>query len=478
MFLHELTNNYKLGDKQIQKGYRKYLEKNSISIKSKIPEDQIFMFNTQGEIRGIFDKDGLKPDSYLKQFYPTEINATKYREIVNDELNNLYKALELKFTFDLHKKELPSVTISTSEFEPLSLTFIGKKPKIQEKDVRELVDGLELIQADIEKIKSNKILEEKDKEFLDRMLEPFSIMQDKYGKKLREIKDENVRINKYSTYINTYKNQYSKKITDEQAIYSEFINNKESLIESIVNLIREEKNLIEYKPSNIDVPIEAETNPVDKYLFVSKLGVDKIDTNYVNDLLAGVLKKGKRIDTLSITKEELKGWIKNNTEEDNQISALKSKIDSILDKDFSPRNSIIEAGMDVYQEVSSGFDAQMYFTLISGETGDKGIYLIDQPEDHISQKAIKTKVLDQFRRMGGCRQIIMVTHNPQFIINLDVDNVVFLSNEEGKFNVESGALEYENDEYSVLDIVAENVEGGLAQIQGRLKRYEKKIYTE
>ena len=51
--------------------------------------------------------------------------------------------------------------------------------------------------------------------------------------------------------------------------------------------------------------------------------------------------------------------------------------------------------------------------------------MIDQPKDHISPKAIKEKVLDQFRKMGQNRQVIMATHNPQFIVNLDVDNVIF-----------------------------------------------------
>ena len=131
--------------------------------------------------------------------------------------------------------------------------------------------------------------------------------------------------------------------------------------------------------------------------------------------------------------------------------------------------------MDVYEEVSSGFDAQMYFTLLSGEIRDKGIYIIDQPEDHISQKAIKEKVLDQFRRMGQQRQVIMVTHNPQFIVNLDADNVIYLFKNNEKFDVYSGALEYENEEYSILKIVADNIEGGLQTIQGRMKRYEKDI---
>ena len=154
---------------------------------------------------------------------------------------------------------------------------------------------------------------------------------------------------------------------------------------------------------------------------------------------------------------------------------FRSKIHTKLEKDFKIGNTIVDETMDVFEEVSSGFDAQMYFTLISGEARNKGIYLIDQSEDHISQKAIKEKVLDQFRRMGQIRQVIMVTHNPQFIVNLDVDNVIFLSKEDGKLVVKSGALEYENEKYSILQIVADNIDGGLQTILGRMKRYEKNI---
>ena len=46
---------------------------------------------------------------------------------------------------------------------------------------------------------------------------------------------------------------------------------------------------------------------------------------------------------------------------------------------------------------------------------------------------------------------------------------------DGKFTIQSGALEFENEQYSVLKIVADNIEGGLQTIQGRMKRYEKNI---
>ncbi len=68
----------------------------------------------------------------------------------------------------------------------------------------------------------------------------------------------------------------------------------------------------------------------------------------------------------------------------------------------------------------------------------------------------------------------MVTHNPQFIVNLDVDNVVFLSKNE-EISVQSGALEYEDNKYSILQIVADNIDGGIYTIQQRVKRYEKNL---
>ena len=69
----------------------------------------------------------------------------------------------------------------------------------------------------------------------------------------------------------------------------------------------------------------------------------------------------------------------------------------------------------------------------------------------------------------------MVTHNPQFIVNLDVDNIIFISKNNNKLEIQSGALEYECSDYRMLDIVANNIDGGLDSIQKRWKRYEKTV---
>ena len=125
--------------------------------------------------------------------------------------------------------------------------------------------------------------------------------------------------------------------------------------------------------------------------------------------------------------------------------------------------------------MSAGLNAQIYYDLLSYESNKDGIYIIDQPEDNVSQISIRSTLIERFKRMGKIRQIIMVTHNPQFVVNLDVDNLIFLSNANGKLTIQSGALEYACPEYSILDIVANNIDGGLDSIKKRWKRYEKTI---
>lgn len=324
---------------------------------------------------------------------------------------------------------------------------------------------------------SNTALLDSDRQHIETTLDMIKLMNEKYVEKLDKCKRENEKINTFNTYIRSYKAKYIRKITDEQAVFSDYIEEKEIAIEDMAELLIKKRGLRSYAPDIAETVIVPETNPVDKYRFISKLQVEIINNDYIDDILKSIIKRGKEIDTQTITEADLKEMIKKYPNEDEVVplQVLRDKVTARLDTDFKIRNTIVEENMDVYDEVSSGFDAQMYFTLLSGEMRDKGLYIIDQPEDHISQRAIKEKVLDQFRRMGSQRQVIMVTHNPQFIVNLDVDNVIYLSKDKGKFMIQSGALEYENDDYSILKIVADNIEGGLQTIQGRLKRYEKDI---
>ena len=162
---------------------------------------------------------------------------------------------------------------------------------------------------------------------------------------------------------------------------------------------------------------------------------------------------------------------------DSVISVLKEKINAIIEDDLESLPSITMDGKDVYSKLSSGMNSSIYFDILSTDQSE-GIYIVDQPEDDISQNGIKSNVLNNFKAMADERQIIMITHNPQFVVNLDIDNVICLTkDDDGNLIVESGALEYIDHENNVdiLDTVAKNLDGGIESIRKRWKRYEKTV---
>lgn len=240
----------------------------------------------------------------------------------------------------------------------------------------------------------------------------------------------------------------------------------------IVELIRYEHALRVYKPNVETQKILPHSNQILDYEFISKLNIDEISIDYFNSVLSKTLKIGKKINWETITENDLKDMLLR-YDDTEVLQFFKSAINEVLNQDFSAKYSIISQGTDKYAEMSSGLDSKIYFDLLCSETHHDGVYLIDQPEDNISQKAIKDYLLDRFKNMGEVRQVIMVTHNPQFIVNLDVDNLIFLSKDESGLKIRSGALEYECPEYNILDIVAQNIDGGLDSIRKRWKRYEK-----
>ena len=322
----------------------------------------------------------------------------------------------------------------------------------------------------------NPELQEQDITHLQKQIDFLNTIAIRYNKLLKTKEQENAKINIFTTYVKKYKEEYKSRQTDESNVYQAYIENLKYAINDIVDLVRINQNIKPFEFNITEMRVMPEQNHVDKYIFVSKIDVEVINNEYMNGLLESVLKRGQKLDLLNLTEDNLKGLISHFPNDvDNSLEGLKIKLQQKIKNDFQLLQTITENGNDVFEKLSQGFDARMYFRLLAGEERNKGIYIIDQPEDHISPLAIKNEVIDQFRSMSRKRQVIMVTHNPQFIVNLDVDNVIFLSKQDNQFKVQSGALEYEDKDYGILDIVAQNIDGGLDTIRKRMKRYDKEV---
>lgn len=290
---------------------------------------------------------------------------------------------------------------------------------------------------------------------------------------IKNTEHNNNRIEKVANVIDKVSVRHNKSITDAQKKRSAFSDNTVALVERITEIQRQRKNLGTYFPNIEEKRIEPNCNQIHEYEFISKLSIDVINTNYVKHLIQSTLKSGKSIDWETISENELSDILLRYDGKESVLQFFRNALRLLADQDFKPKHSIICQGMDKSEELSAGLDAKIYFDILSYETTQDGIYIIDQPEDNVSQPAIKSYLLDCFKTMGENRQVIIVTHNPQFIVNLDIDNLIFIHKENGKLQIQSGALEYVCPEYSVLKIVEDNIDGGLDSIQKRWKRYEK-----
>ena len=476
LMLHAITGYKKKGQalpKKVKDGYQRYLKENGISIKKQIQPEDVFCFDMQGEVRSKFEENKLNASEFLKEYFPQNVNPAPYRSIIDSEIERMCQYLSSKFEIDRKLEALLTFPIVIDDNAAESLTFVNNVRNAKMSDVKEAeISGkLDAVIVSLEQL-LRLIVEENDQTELINILKQLRNMKARYDEQVSAVDRENTRIETVHKVIKTLSTKHNRTISDRQKKQSAFTERTADMKGQIVELIQRERELKIFVPSIPTKKIQPHSNHMLDYEFISKLHIDEISTTYFHELISKVLKVGKEIVWETITENALKDMLLR-YDDSEVLQFLKSSMREILDQDFSPKYSIINQGTDKFAEMSSGLDAKIYFDLLCSEMQHDGIYLIDQPEDNISQKAIRDYLLDRFKNMGEYRQVIMVTHNPQFIVNLDVDNLIYLSKDDGGLKAKSGALEYECQEYDTLDIVAQNIDGGLDSIKKRWKRYEK-----
>lgn len=99
--------------------------------------------------------------------------------------------------------------------------------------------------------------------------------------------------------------------------------------------------------------------------------------------------------------------------------------------------------------------------------------VVDQPEDNLDPKSVFKELVGFFRDARLRRQIILVTHNANLVVNADADQVIVAEAESGdagqlpRFTYTSGGL----DERQIRERVCDLLEGGEDAFREREKRY-------
>lgn len=145
---------------------------------------------------------------------------------------------------------------------------------------------------------------------------------------------------------------------------------------------------------------------------------------------------------------------------------------------------------DKMGEMSTGKASFVILMLIVGLSSSKAPILIDQPEDNLDNRSITKDLVTYLRDKKSERQIILVTHNPNVVVNADAENVI-VANQKGqndketsspyKFDYINGAIEntkeYDEKEKDLLksmgirEHIADIVEGGKTAFKKREVKY-------
>jgi len=137
------------------------------------------------------------------------------------------------------------------------------------------------------------------------------------------------------------------------------------------------------------------------------------------------------------------------------------------------RYSVRYEGADLHR-LSPGTRGVVLLTLyLALDEWDQRPLVIDQPEENLDPKSVFGELVGFFRRATTRRQVIMVTHNANLVVNTDADQIVIASSDRAiptdlpAITYEAGGLE----ELWVREEVCALLEGGRDAFAARARRY-------
>lgn len=381
---------------------------------------------------------------YFKDQYNEKVEAIRETEgnisgLVDNYINLNDTDLKLN---GLYKKDLSKTDVSEYIIKSKLITAVDKvlpKPlKNNENIQKAIVQLLNTI---------NNEIHSSNKEFIDS-----SILKDIFINNLCEYKN---RLSKEAkakeTTIDLFINEFKYK-SDEYVKRVAFINTlieidkhftwRRSVERFFVNSKFKARKVL-----TIEEPFSFFKRTLEEYLYkteINDMSLKDLINNYCFNTFKS-FKEGKNINSLDLALKEFQLKF---TEESIVYYMEGSEYENI--KDLSPGTQT-----NILMEY-----------LVNSDTSVP--LLIDQPEDNVDNFTIFDTLRKWFMEFKLRRQVIVVTHDANIVINSDSENIIIAKKETvDKFSYSYGALEYENN----LENAAIILDGGKEAIKRRMTKY-------
>lgn len=462
-------------------GALKFYSNHNIIVRKMLISNSDYQFNSQGDIRGKFENSDTKlpiKEDFKSQF--KEINLSSQKQIISDifeAFNNLWDDNENRY---INKNKLKNRLV-VSSYDNKKSYFLLFKSLISIDDNK--YSGV--TKSFSEHLKSlvklgqtyKNILNENDLNKMRTIYQQMKEIKNKYTQlEINAIFDNKV-INCFCSTIDYYQNKTEQQKSTEEANYNQYLKNITDVTAYFKKqLLFDNTEQIDPFEGYEEIIIKPIDNLLGDYHFISKPIYQEIISK---DIIIDFIKNKINVDDVyNATKSQILSNIKGKRFND-KVCANLNELKVALIEEFSEvyfKTTVeLKHGNDNLNESNSVGINSLYYLDIQSYIFDKKLLIIDQPEDDVSQTKINTVLLNSLRNFSKKTQVIIVTHNPQLVVNLDVDNVIVIKKNEEKDEITFtyGPLERKDDDVDMIKLVADTLEGGIDVIKKRWKRYDK-----
>lgn len=163
-----------------------------------------------------------------------------------------------------------------------------------------------------------------------------------------------------------------------------------------------------------------------------------------------------------------------------RVSSFKELGDLIyeyLRKNDHTSYKIVSSDGRNFYEMSPGWKSAILLDLILGYDAGNSPIIIDQPEDNLAVKYINEALVQTIKKVKYKKQVILVSHNATIPMMADAQTIVLCHNDGKKITIRSASLEGQIGGEKVLDLIADQTDGGKASIKKRVKKYNLKKFN-
>ena len=465
-----------------EKYYKNLVEKNNINVEY---SDSSFQKNginyiKQGEIIEQVRNGNLFEDND-KVFFEEISTKDVFSSLIKCYFDNMctYVTKNIRkqdLLNNLSSSYLTITPIDKNFYHPVIKTDIDSedisKDKIRLDELDKIINSLKLEFEDNAEYYIDKKISDQIQKALSELKQAYEVILNIYNDKKLNNKVRSIIKDK----LNDLKTELDTKRTSEETSRTRVIESYDKFKKSIVDCIniQQEKNVYPTFPTKLN---GTSTKEYKGYNFckTAKYNDLVLKDEFYDYCFNKDYKSEESIKKIK-TKDEFSNALSNYSF--SQLEEFKNvKVEGFI-KEFSKETTTIS-------EISSsssigntpGEISLVYYKFTIQEADeDYNVLIIDQPEDDINPNRIKTYLNKYLNSIKDEKQVILITHNPLLVVNLDVDNVIHLTKTNDVIEVKNGSLEYEDENYSILDLVKENLDGGYDAIERRLKVYGKDKY--